>query len=569
MKKGLFLILTLVTIALLCTSAYGVTLTIDEIPDIIIGDNESMVSTIDNNLFEFTGVFVFDDVVSFSDSSTSQSEVKWSFAEYNTLGGTLQTPGNNWIEINDTDPLSSLGSIWNPPVDISQTPDANFRNIKLSPPPGASYGEPDSQYLAPNCRVINVFATYIGGAVVTSDTETIIAYTIDDVYDSFSPTAMWSDNFETEDTSEWSWSSANVDILKLVTSGSGNMPTTTDWALSMTSTITTSGDIGYGSWYSPGKGDLTVAGAAKRIPFALDKLYNVRWSVVSSQAAALDQPGLRFRIAIGSDATAGDLVIQEGQASEKPVVFSSAAASPTEVDMFWYPSQWLMTAFMAKPYYDVQQGMYLAADMFDNVAAPVGTTYLSKVEVFELDPPASATPVFTAPTFAAGSWIDTTRSAFQTGITSSRSDSGGLTITFANTSTLNFRLRYWDFANVTAIPLNADKLYRAKYTVVSTGAEPPVLRQRLAPLYSYMGAENTITPTLDIAGSTIGYFDYALPGATEREMVGYLSTGNGLKSGDHLTMGMDVYGPYVDTEVFNGVYTVKAITVEELDIPTP
>lgn len=564
MKKGLYFTFTLVTIALLCTSAYGVTLTIDEIPDIIIGDMEaydSEAASPDANLFEFTDVFVFDDVVNFSDSSSSQSLVKWSYAEYNTLGGTLQTPGNNWIEINDTDPLGNLAQIWNPAADVAHTPAATFRNIELSPPPGDQYPDPVPGADGLGERVINMFATYMIPPVVTSDTETIMVYTIDNVYDAFSITKIpWFDPFSATSGSEWTWATQDTSVLADVLSANEVIPATTDWALSMTTddTVAQQGStpaIAYGNWTSPN------ATLGDRVPYTSGKLYVIRWQVVCSQASALDQPGMRLRASSGSSATGADMVMQEGFGQRFPVI-SSDVNAPSNLDMYWCPPAWLMDANVAA--YPDQGGFYVVADMWDNRAAVTGTHYLAGVIVYELDPIPAATPVFSAPTFNTSDWRDLTQQGGNS--TTNLDASGGLTITFPDitSQTGGFRLRNWEYYTVPSpATLNANKVYRATYTVTSTGAAPPVLRQRMQTSYGYLGAENVITPTVPW-GAT---FDYAIPGSTERELVNYLKIGSEFMAGDSMIWSMDVYGSSGATDPYVGSYTVSVITIEELAVP--
>lgn len=571
MKKGLYLTLALVTIAFLSTSAYGVTLTIDEIPDIIIGDmeafdSEAAAQSQDTNLFEYTGVFVFDDVLTFSDGGTTFSEVKWSYAEFDDLlpTGTLQAPGNNWIEVNETDPLANTALIWNPVADISQTPDANFRNIALSPPPGDYYSAPSAEYLgAEGARVINFYATYNVAPIVTSDTETVIVYTVDNVYDSVS-FALWSEDFESGDASGWTWWSANFDVLNVVSEGQGDMAGTSDYALSMTSDDTvanrgsTTDALAYGFWHSPD------TDAESRIDYTSGKLYKIRWHLVSSESAAVDQPGLRVRAQSALVALSGAQVLQQGQGTAKHPQISSDANDPSEYDMYWYPAPWLVDAgLVAQP---ALGGFSLYADMWDNINTVTGSWYIPKVEVFELDPPAAATPVFSAPTFDTAVWRDIT--TLGSGMTSTLNASGGLTINYADVGGESVRLRYWEFFEAAAphaVMLNANKLYRMTIEVTSTGNTPPVLRPRLITGNSYLESDTVLTPAVP-QGST---FTWALPGSSAKELVTYLPITDDFLTDDWLLWSMDTYGPIVSgtADPYTGSYTITSVEIEELDTP--
>lgn len=570
MKKGLYLTLALVTIAFLSTSAYSVTLTIDEIPDIIIGDMEAFdeaAHTQDANLFEFTEVFVFDDVLSFSDESTDFANVKWSYAEFDDFGGALQTPGSNWIEVNQTDPLSNLATIWNPPTDISQTPEANFRHIALSPPPGDYYPEPDAQYLAENGgRVIDFFATYNVAPIVTSDTETVAVYAMDDVYDSFSEvTSVWSQNFESEDGSGWTWTTFTGDtVLSEVASSTANIPGTTDFALWMTSddTVAVEGGapgIAFGFWTSPS------ADVLDRIPYTSGMLYKIRWNLVSSEAAAVDQPGLRLRTQHAIASTGGDMVIQGSPlGAYKYPTMSSDVNNPGAIDHYWYPAAWLVDA--AESAFPEFGGFFLSADMWDNVAAPTGTHYISSVEVFEIDPAdlPAATTVVEYPSFIASDWNEAL--VAPAGNTSFTFDAAnGLEITYPDVTGNTFRLRFYEYVKAPGdVTLEADTLYRATYLVSSTGNAPPVFRQRLLTGFLYLGAENVITPNFPTGPG----FDFARPGATPQEVIGYLPVTDEFFAGDWLMTAMDTYGPLATgvEDPYAGSYAVTSIKVEKMNL---
>jgi hypothetical protein len=91
MKRGL-LTLTIVAIALLCSSVYAYAPVIGNIPDIIIGDmedNGTSCGLTDLNFFRFTDAFNFDEYVTAEtgdpDAGTTYPQiVRWSFLATNT-----------------------------------------------------------------------------------------------------------------------------------------------------------------------------------------------------------------------------------------------------------------------------------------------------------------------------------------------------------------------------------------------------------------------------------------------------------------------------------------------------
>lgn len=131
------------------------------------------------------------------------------------------------------------------------------------------------------------------------------------------------------------------------------------------------------------------------------------------------------------------------------------------------------------------------------------------------------------------------------------------------------RFGFWEFIDQGApIPIEKDKLYRATFSITSSGERLPVFRQRMIVRNLYIGSESIITPTVPNGA----VFQYAAPDGlpsqeSSNEIVCYLPIEDYYLPGDDLLFSMDVYGPVIDTDPYCGIYYVNGITVEELDVP--
>lgn len=579
MKKGLLLTLMLVTIALLCTSAYGSTINISSIPDVIIGDAEQNL-TIDNNFFIYTGVFNFDDEVSFSptDYPSSKPDVKWSFIEYASEADyNSATPASSsWITINDEDPYT--GSYWDPTTGELRSAAvsgsrADFRNIQLSPTPdNLPYDDPTTDpldELAP--RWIDLIAAYAG---TTSDTETIIVYALDDGNDSFSDAPIWTDDFEP--TNDWTWSDlaayyatefpAPTSLYEETSTGNG------DYAVGMESSDTTAdsqwqtgtaGFMAYGSWLSPS--------SPMPIPVTMGKLYKARWSLVGDQTTALDTCGWRGLWRTGHGASsAGYHQVNDPSQATHPSTISTDPNSPSDFEMYFYPPQDVQQ--YVKDNLAAQDGLALAVDMTDGRPAAVGKILVSEVSVYEYDPPAAVTATYSAPPFGTAGdflvieWDElNSLSADPSTVVVGVNDSTGVSVNFPARSGSGFRMGLVSQVN-TGQAITAGKLYRLKLNVTS-GASDTNMSQCRIRLYTTLGdqgADIALNPS-DFSGAA-STKTYALPGTTGMELVNYLKVDN-FRSGDDMNFALDFYGGSTGGDDMNCTWGVTSVSLEEVVAP--
>jgi len=572
MKKGLLLTLALVTIALLCTSAYGSTINISDIKDILIGDAEQN-TTIDNNFFIFTSVFNMDDMVSFSPTDYPSSDVlvKWSFLEYEDEADWSADPpvlaAENWITINDIE--QNPGSIWSPGAyNLRTKAQADFRHIGISDPADEPmpFDPPTSALLEP--RYLDLIATF-GGSGGTSDTESIIVYPWDDGNDGFTPPFVYQDNFDSANT--WTWSDlATYYPLEFPASTSSYVETATgngDYALGFASADTTadmngytegSGFMNYGTWQSPL--------SPMPISYNSGKLYNARWHLVSNQSTAIDQPGWRVRTMSGHGAQSAVLHhVNVDNMTEQPAAISTDANNPTIYNSYFYPAPWIQD--YVENNIPAQGGLYLAMDMTDGRPLATGKISVSEVDVAEIDPPAATTPLYSSPTFTAADWSVSEWDAYPapgtstpTTVVTGIDTANGLTATFNARTAVGFRMAL--FSNYARGSVSADKLYRLTVGLKSTGTILPTMRLRVFTTLGDQACEVSLTP----AGIDGSVKDYALPGSTEQEMVAYLPIET-FKSGDQINLSCDFYS-VVDlvNDHYVGTYNVTSVKLEELDL---
>lgn len=588
MKKGLCLTLTLITIALLCTSAYSVTLNISSIPDIIISDTEDN-TTIDNNFFRMTGeglvpVLDFDNKVKFSDGSSSESEVKWSFVEYADEADWLAvTPtGDNWIAINDQ--TQNTGSIWESMGDAElrqHGSPAEFRNIKLSPlGDSAPFDPPDSAYLIPNSHLVELVATYKGTTGNTSDTETIIVYAEDGTYDHFSEIIVWNDDeFGDHSTASWNWTDlAEFLPVKFPAATSSYEETSTgngDWALALESTDTTAdgdysagGFLRYGTWFTPYGPEV--------IDYTSEQIYKARWSLVSSQSTAIDQPAFRVRYSTPHGTCSATSLHQTDALNTRPYALSDDPGNLTELLHYWYPAQFAMDAIHADAGLTAQYDIGLAVDMHDGRPASVGKMWVANVDIIGMNVPDDVTPVYSAPTpdaFSATDWgvyeldeLDPTNPDPAT-VTSSLDASSGLTMGVTSRTGTGLRMALW---TCSAGPtLAADKLYRLTYTIKTAGTSDvlPTMRARVYSSDVDLFSSNLLVP--NDAGGGIKANGHANPGTTEIPFVTYLPIEAGkFTATDKLWFSLDMYGGFIGTggDGFAGTYYATTAKLEVLTL---
>ena len=580
MKKGFLLTLTLVTIALLCTSAYGVTITVDDLPDVIISDVEDTVGTIDSNFFRFTDVFNLDDIVTFSDLSSSQSLVKWSFLEFEDDGG---VPGllatTNHIAINEIEQNpGGVSGVFNPGAFELRGAGVNvdIQNIAASPLAGsAPFPDPAAGDLDP--RWVDLIAAYSGATGNTSDTATIAVYSFDndaegDRFSSaFSPgieIVYEEDDFGDGSTPDWLWFNLeDLGVTQMPAPASSYEETSTgngDFALGFESTDTAADGIWretgtafqvYGSWITPGS----------PIDYEAGQVYMARWSVVTDQATAADQPNLRFRFSTPHGANGAEMISQT-IADTRPAPLSNDEGNLTLLDHYWYPAQWVMDAAVG-----VSDGIGLAAEMQDQRPASVGKVLVAKVEVGKMAPPADVTPAYEATDFAEFGFAELDLESGDYPVSDQIDTSvsaSGLSIGFPSRSIDNFRSATGTGA--VGVPLVAGKLYRLTVEV-SSGANDvlPNFRVRLFTALNDQVSINLLTPSDDAGNDKLG--GAAIPGATAKTFVCYLPVDQ-FVAGSNLFVGVDAYGGSEDTpesatdgDSYDGTYSVTSLTVEELD----
>jgi hypothetical protein len=186
MKKGL-LTLSIVAIALLCSSVYAYAPIIGEIPDVLIGDAEDNPSSCvpDLNFFRFTDAFNFDEYVTADpgdpDAGTTYPQiVRWSFMDddgpgFLKINGILALAnesdsvqpdlvGKELTAYPNTDPLPRASSL------------ASFRDLVDSPEPDAApYSDPSE------LTCLNTIVTiYASNGSKTDSREIIVKANVND-----------------------------------------------------------------------------------------------------------------------------------------------------------------------------------------------------------------------------------------------------------------------------------------------------------------------------------------------------------------------------------------------------
>ena len=579
MKKGFLLTLVILAVALLSTSAYGVTLTITEIPDILIGDEEEN-TTIDNNFFIFTDVFNLDDKVSFSDSSvTSIPLVSWSFIEYAGRSDWQSgTPASeNWISINDIQ--QNPGSIWTPgayelrAAAVSGSR-ADFRNIQVSPGTGLAgalpYDDPTAGELVP--RFVDLVAAYSDTDEGTSDTEDIVVALADGDFDHLSEVIVYQDDeFGDHSTPSWTWFDlgaayptempAAASAYEETASGNG------DWALAFATNNTVAdglwgnanGFAVYGLWQMP---------AGDFFDWTPGKVYNTRWSMVTDTGTAVDQPNWRTRYQAGTPIVSSVLLHQTtelGGETNRANPISINPASPSVFEHLWYPPQYVMSGIIADSGLNNDlTKIGLAIEMLDKRPASVGKIWIAQVVVLEEDEPAAGTQIYSAPPFTE---TDFTELLFAVG-----ADPHDITTAYGTQLSIAFAGRTGQDFRMASIekPSGLEDVEARTYRLtaqVSSGASDilPVLRLRLQTSNIDQQAQQLITS----AQSTgiLNQLGVGIPGTTAQEIVTYLKVAN-FVAGEDIQFAIDAYGGAFaggGADPYDGTYTFTGLTLEKLN----
>jgi hypothetical protein len=133
MRKGSLKLLLSAAVMAVGTSVFAASPVLKTLPIIVISDVEDNI-TQDENLFQFTEAFLFDDYV--TDDDTPVSALKWTFDIGAGGVGDLEINGIGSITASSDDPA-------NPSSPINTVASATFREIDLSDPAGsAPYATP-------------------------------------------------------------------------------------------------------------------------------------------------------------------------------------------------------------------------------------------------------------------------------------------------------------------------------------------------------------------------------------------------------------------------------------------
>jgi len=271
MKKGLILTLMVAAIAFVgVKQGYAFAPEIGNIPNIIVGDAEDNVGTVDNNFFRFSSAINLADASTVSDADTSNILLLWSFMEADT---------STSLTINGKNQLAGAEDPNAPPVGKELTSAgtefwATFRLTALSnpldePAPFPNPGETSGTVFFN--RIITLFAS----DGTNNDSKDIIVYAIENGFDGTSAsqaTQVLSHNFDA--TTE----GASALVF--------DAPTAVPNPFSGATTSYSGGRLGlgapnntsnyFGSWNS----------TAGEIPYTANKLYRARWEVTTDQATA-------------------------------------------------------------------------------------------------------------------------------------------------------------------------------------------------------------------------------------------------------------------------------------------
>jgi len=437
MRKGLFVTLAIVAIALFSGSVYGYAPVINPIPDVVIGDAEDNLGwTIDRNFFRFTNAFDFLDYV--SDGDTTETLLKWSFIEeespaltptdwfeisgitQTTVGNTI-TPGAKDLTLGATDYTPTIRDIYASPHSEDGTENGPYTGIVE----GAQHD-----------KFITLYAS--DGAL--EDSRNVFVYSIEGELDALSGGAIKQYTFDT-DVEGWTFLPLNVppDFSGATSGYSGGR-------LTVSSANDATNRVGF--WQSPPTDIAYVAG----------NVYRARFLASSSQTVASANPQFRMRW------------VQE--LSLESVSHVVNASAPQSYSLPTDPTTKEYACYFAPI---LSGDMGVTFDMLDFDAGQSGTHYVDQVTVDMFPDPAADTAVKTYSSSADfANWAFLTNVGFGPVTSGVGTDTLSITSTVANSSNYG----WWQSSGAAnELTYVADKLYRATYTLTATDADRDDLAQ--------------------------------------------------------------------------------------------
>jgi hypothetical protein len=425
MRKSLPLLVAVLALALVGSSAFAFAPVMQPLPDVWIGDSEDNAGTVDNNLFRFSDAFDLDAYV--DDQDTTISELVWSF--YEMGAGNLEV--NGITELADPADAVNADSLGKDIRHASAPYDdefVDFWDLKDSPLPLSL------PYPTPTDPLDEVVTFYVSdGAFV--DSGQCVVRADDGGVDRVSDTTAWVriGGYDYEGTPQgWTFTGPSVNAADASYAGatstynSAALGTTTDNATSR-----------FGFWSGPDS-----------FAVASGNLYRFVWNVYTDQANNLNVPTVRFRMNAADFSYAYEVTLASANATENPYL-----PSPTPRDYNMY-----MTPYNAQP-------VFPTYDVYDFDAADAGTVYLEQLDVYQTALPATGWTAETVPAF--GSWSALT-SITPYGAVSSGT-TGGLQLTSSVSNGFNYG--FWNSA--ANIPISTGNIYRVLATVASSDASPP------------------------------------------------------------------------------------------------
>jgi len=456
MKKSLPLLVAVLAIALIGSSAFAYAPVIQPLPQVFIGDAEDNAGTVDNNLFRFSNAFDLDAYV--TDGDTTISELAWSFIE-----DPLVIP--DMLEVNGITQLASESDALDPaavgkdirhqaaPFDDSWV---DFWDLEDSPKPLAVPYLPPS----PGLNTIVTFFCSDGTFVDSADCEVQI---VDNGTDYVSDVTVWTQDTKWDyegDVNGWTFTGPNATAADAVFTGA-----TSSYDGSKLGTSTDNTTSRFGFWTAP-----------SAIAFETGKLYKYEWKGVdSSLASSTNDPTLRFRINSTDFSTAFEMVISS-VGTDPPF---APTTTPRDYNMYFLPVG--------------GHDMVPAFDVYDFDASDAGQLNLDELVVWKATLPTADWSAETVPAF--GTWTALTSISPYGSVTSGTSGGLQLTTTVGN----GFNYGFWTSTN---LPMAADTLYRVLPIVSSSDANPPecyirVNSQDFQVTYRYKASGASVAPDSD------------------------------------------------------------------------
>jgi len=449
MKRGLFLTLVIVAIALLCSNVYAYAPIITNIPDVWIGDQEDNTGP-DINFFRFSNAFNFDDYVDKhpEDPDQSTTNVRWSFLADNsdliTING-INTIADASESIQPDLVAKELTSYPNNDAEPRASSEADFWDLVDSPvgmgPPWTDPTEATaldtiitiycSNGTKASSTQINVKANVEDG---TTDLPDMLTGGMVHVLTYSSPATEGWDKMgytDGQDAGVFTIATRPTDGGSIGAEGSTELDTT--WY--------------YGPWRSPGTD----------ISYVANQVYRVKYNIRSTQTDVTKVPNSRLLTEyIGSSLLAVSAGNRVGKGLFAP-----------DADGEWYsvytqPPD-LTTAGVTN--------LRLTFELIDFDGNEWGTNYLDEIQIhrFAIPSVASGTPVvaYTSQAeFGSAGW------AVGTGLGTATvgSNTTGLFIDTPATVTGTAGLDYgiWEKGATSDVVFEAGHLYRCVYTLQST-----------------------------------------------------------------------------------------------------